>query len=441
MSGLPVGPQPVLDARQARLFYGWIVVACTFTILSVAYGIQFSFGVFIHPMSAETGWDRAQLSLPYSLYVFVYSALGLVSGRLTDRLGPRVVLSIGGGLLAGGLVLVSRVHTLWQLYLALGLIAAAGMSAAYVPCNATVVRWFTVRRGLALSITSSGSSFGMFVFPPIATALIAHDGWRGAYLTLGVVAAAVIVAAAAFIARDPEARGLLPDGLPAAPQFAPAVANSSADEEWTLPAAQGTRAFWIMTTIFALTWLVVFMPMVHIVPFAVDLGISEFRAAMALSVIGFAGFAGRVAIGPISDRLGRVSTLGLSLLLQAVAFLGFAFSRGPMLLYPSAAIFGFSYGAISALFPALVGDFFGRLAIGAIVGFIFALAGSPAAFGPMIAGYLFAATNSYTLAFELSAVLNLAALILLACLKRPRREHDEASAITDASRSSGVPPY
>ena len=112
-----------------------------------------------------------------------------------------------------------------------------------------------------------------------------------------------------------------------------------------------------------------------------------------------------------------------------------------MLLYPSAAIFGSSYGAISALFPALVGDFFGRLAIGAIVGFIFALAGSPAAFGPMIAGYLFDATNSYTLAFELSAGLNLAALILLACLKRPHREPGEASAITDASRSSGVPAY
>ena len=104
-------------------------------------------------ISTDTGWDRGSLSLPYSLYVFVYSALGIISGRLTDRLGPRVVLTVGGCLLGIGVMLVSRVHTLWHLYFALGLIAAAGMSAAYVPCNATVVRWFTLKRGLALSIT------------------------------------------------------------------------------------------------------------------------------------------------------------------------------------------------------------------------------------------------------------------------------------------------
>src|SRR5882724_5292913 len=139
-----------------RFFYGWIIVACTFTVLCIAYGIQFTFGVFMPVISAETGWDRASLSLPYSLYVFLYSALGVVTGRLTDRWGPRVVITVGGCLLGSGIVLLSQVHALWQLYLFLGVIAASGMSAAYVPCNATVVRWFTVKRGLAISMTSSG---------------------------------------------------------------------------------------------------------------------------------------------------------------------------------------------------------------------------------------------------------------------------------------------
>jgi MFS family permease len=90
-------------------------------------------------------------------------------------------------------------------------------------------------------------------------------------------------------------------------------------------------------------------------------------------------------------------------------------------LYPVAAVFGFSYGGVTALFPALIGDFFGRIAIGAIVGFIFALAGSPAAFGPLIAGYMYDATKSYDGAFVLSAILNLAALLLVLALKKPRR--------------------
>ncbi len=399
-----------------------MVVACTFTILCIAYGVQFTFGVFMPSISADTGWNRGSLSLPYSLYVFVYSALGVVSGRLTDRLGPRIVLMGGGCLLGAGVMLMSRVHALWQLYIALGLIAAAGMSAAYVPCNATVVRWFALKRGLALSITSSGASFGMFIFPPLATSLIAAYGWRGSYFILGLLTVGGMVACASFIVRDPEQMGLYPDGQPPQETLpSEAALEISRADNWTLAEAQRTRAFWLLNIIFTLTWLVVFMPMVHIVPFAVDLGISPFLAAMTISVMGFAGFAGRLAIGPISDRLGRVPTLGLCLLLQALSFLGFTISTGLSLLYPAVAVFGFSYGGVTALFPALIGDFFGRIAIGAIVGFIFALAGSPAAFGPLIAGYMYDATKSYNTAFVLSAALNLAALLLLFALKKPQR--------------------
>jgi MFS family permease len=409
-------------STQRGFFYGWIVVACTFTVLCMAYGIQFTFGVFMPFISADTGWNRGSLSFPYSLYLFVYSALGIVTGRLTDRLGPRIVLAVGGCLLGGGVMLMSRVHALWQIYIVLGLIAASGMSAAYVPCNATVVRWFTLKRGLALSITSSGASFGMFIFPPLTTALITAYGWRESYLILGLLAVFVVVACAAFVARDPEKMGLFPDGRPPPePPSSDASLDFLLSEDWTLAAAKRTSAFWLLNAIFALTWLVVFMPTVHIVPFAVDLGISPFRAAMTISVIGFAGFAGRLAIGTISDHLGRVFTLAVCLILQALAFLGFTISTSLELLYLAAALFGFSYGGVTSLFPALIGDFFGRASVGVIVGFIFALAGAPAAFGPLIAGYIYNATSSYSAAFELSAALNLAALLLTFLLKKPQR--------------------
>jgi OFA family oxalate/formate antiporter-like MFS transporter len=426
-----------VSSTQPGFFYGWVVVACAFTVLCVAYGIQCSFGVFMPFISADTGWNRASLSLPYSMYVFVYSALGVVTGRLTDRLGPRVVLMVGACLLGSGVMLVSQVHALWQLYVVLGLIAASGMSAAYVPCNATVVRWFTLKRGLALSITSSGASFGMFIFPPLTTALIAAHGWRNSYLMLGILALVVVISCATFIVRDPEKIALNPDGqTPQEPLPSHTALDISSNENWTLDEAKRTQAFWLLNVIFTLTWLVVFMPMVHIVPFAIDLGISPFRAAMTISVIGFAGFAGRLLVGTISDLLGRVPTLGVCLLLQALAFLGFTVSTGLALLYPAAALFGFSYGGVTALFPALIGDFFGRTAVGAIVGFMFALAGSPAALGPLIAGYLYNATNSYSAAFELSAALNLAALLLVFLLKHPRRA---AGAFAASAQRRGAP--
>ena len=413
---------PVQSAApcQPGLFYGWVVVACTFVILCVAYGIQFSFGVFMPEISKDTGWGRDALSLPYSLYVFVYSALGVVSGRLTDRWGPRIVITVGGCLLGIGVMLTSQAQVLWHMYVFLGLIAASGMSAAYVPCNATVVRWFIEKRGLALGLTSSGASFGTFLFPPLAAALISAYGWRGAYFTLGVLAVTVITICAAFTVRDPEQMGLQPDGHPAAAPASPSTASTSSNE-WTLAEAKRTISFWLLNLIFTLTWLVVFMPMVHIVPFAVDLGVPQFRAAMTISVIGLAGSVGRLFIGTISDRFGRVATLGLCFLLQALGFLGFTLSSGLMTLYPAAAIFGLSYGGVTALFPAIIGDFFGRLSVGAIAGFIFAVSGAPAAFGPLIAGYVYTVTGSYSFAFLFSAALNVIAFALLFFLKKPRR--------------------
>ncbi|MSQ48273.1 MAG: MFS transporter [Deltaproteobacteria bacterium] len=413
---------PAAEAAQGSVFYGWVIVACAFVILCVAYGIQFSFGVFMAEISKETGWGRDSLSLPYALYVFLYSALGAVAGRFTDHWGPRLVITVGGCLLGLGIMLTSQVTALWQMYVSLGLIAASGMSAAYVPCNATVVRWFIEKRGLAIGLTSSGASFGTFIFPPLAAALIGAYGWRHAYLLLGMVAVTVISACAAFTVRDPERIGLFPDGQTPTPSF-PTIGSlpSPFINDWTLAEAKRTKSFFLLNVVFTLTWLVVFMPMVHIVPFAVDLGIPQFRAAMTISVIGFAGFMGRLFIGTISDRIGRVPTLGLCFLLQALGFTGFAFSTGLASLYAAAAVFGLAYGGVTALFPALIGDFYGRTSVGSIAGFIFAISGSPAAFGPLIAGYLYAVTGRYDAAFLLSAALNVAALALLFLLKKPTR--------------------
>ncbi len=400
------------------VFYGWIVLGLAFTVLFVSYGIQFTFGVFMPAIEAETGWDRASLSLPYALYVFLYSALGAASGWATDRWGPRAVIFTGGCLLGGGIVLTSQARELWQLYVSLGLIAATGMSAAFVPCNSTVVRWFTQRRGLALSISTSGGSLGNFLFPPLAAALIAAYGWRPAYLMLGCGGLLIIGLCAVFIVRDPEHLGLAPDGLPP-PRLSPHPAQPAAGRDYTLAEARKTVPFWLLTVVFTLTWLVVFMPFVHIVPFAIDLGVPPLRAATIVSAIGVGSLAGRLLSGAVSDRLGRLPTLGASLAMQGLAFSGFALSAGLSLVYPSAIMFGLAYGGAATLFPAIVGDFFGRLSVGAIVGFIFAVAGSSAAFGPFIAGYLHDASGSYEAAFGLAAGLNLLGLGVLFFVKKP----------------------
>src|SRR4029077_9988722 len=126
----------------------------------VAYGIQFSFGVFLKQITDDMGWSRSQVLLPYAVYVSLYSALSVVSGWATDRFGPGRVVAVGGVILALGWGGLGLSHSLWQVYVTLGVVSAIGMSAAWVPCNATVVRWFVRRGGLAVGMGSRGGCGG-----------------------------------------------------------------------------------------------------------------------------------------------------------------------------------------------------------------------------------------------------------------------------------------
>jgi MFS family permease len=163
----------------------------------------------------------------------------------------------------------------------------------------------------------------------------------------------------------------------------------------------------------------VFVPLVHLVPFARDLGHSPLAAATTLSTTGAGAVVGRLVMGWVSDRIGRRPTIGLSMLLQAAAFLGFAAARELPALYATAFLFGYSYGTISTLFPAIVGDFFGHAHAGSLVGGVFMLAGSMAAWGPLAAGALHDATGTYRTAFLLAAGFNVAAAAVLAACRPP----------------------
>ena len=170
-----------MGADVPRLFYGWVVLACVSLVLLLTYGMQYSFGVFLTIMLPDLGWSRASLAGAFSLYSLVYIGLSVASGHLTDRVGPRWVIAFGGCCLGSGMILVSRIHTPWQFYLCYGVLAGVGMSAAYVPCTATAVKWFQHRRGLAVGIAGGGASLGIAGVPPLSEALIARLGWRQTY--------------------------------------------------------------------------------------------------------------------------------------------------------------------------------------------------------------------------------------------------------------------
>lgn len=232
----------------------------------------------------------------------------------------------------------------------------------------------------------------------------------------GIAGAVILVGMSALMIRDPEQVGLHPDG-----DAAPATGATPTDPgpAYTAGEARRTGAFWALFGIFLLNWLVVFVPFVHGASFAQDLGATTRSSALVISAIGVGGVIGRLSAGAASDRLGRRTTLAVMMALQVVSFLGWAAGNSWTFLLPVAMLFGLSYGGGTTLFPAIIGDLFGRAHAGAIVGSIFATAGALAAIGPFLAGVLYDATDSYRLAFVLCAACNLGAMAIVFVLRNP----------------------
>lgn len=418
-------------ARQ-RLFYGWVITACAFVVLFLTYGVQYSFGVLLPAMLDDLGWQRASLAGAFSLYTMIYSGCSWVSGRLTDSTGPRLVIAVGGLLLGSGIIATSYMSAVWQLYVWYGLVAALGMSTAYIPCNTTVVKWFQRKRGLALGMAASGSSLGICVCPPLISSLVVRWGWRPVYCACGVIILVVLTTVSRFMVRSPELLGLVPDGdappIPAeqraqhtlglgSPRTSTAaqtrVTGWTLQDAWTLP------SFWLLAAMFVIMLLTVPVPFVHIVAFARDLGLPATQGALAVSLMGLGALTGNLLLGPLSDRLGRKRTLAISLVLQVIAFLLFLSAHHMTPLRLGAIAFGLFYGGMASLFPAFIGDLFGRLHAGAITGFLFAGAGICGAWGPMIAGHLRDVTGSYRLAFTCGIATSISALLLFLTIPKP----------------------
>jgi MFS family permease len=176
----------------------------------VIWSVYYAFGVFFKPVLTEFGWTRAMTSGAFSLSAIVHGLLGFVIGGLTDKFGPRLVITFCGLLLGLGYLLMSQISAVWQFYLFYGVIIGAGMGGSFIPFMTTVARWFSKRRGAMSGIVAAGT--GALIGPPVASRLIVTHGWRVSYALLGCMVLAVTVIAAQFMKRDPAKVGQVIDG-------------------------------------------------------------------------------------------------------------------------------------------------------------------------------------------------------------------------------------
>jgi MFS transporter, OFA family, oxalate/formate antiporter len=417
------------QAKTQRLFYGWVVVATAFCVALVAYGVQYTFGIFIEPLTEDFGWSVALVSGAASLFMFSRGALAILTGRATDKYGPRIIVASGGFFLGLGLILTSQISAAWQLYLFYGLMAGFGLSVAFAPLVATASRWFVSKRGLAIGIVVAGIGAGTAVMSPLVRYLVVTYGWSWTYIILGLLAWVIIIPGALLLRRSPEEKGLLPLGKAEAIPSDEENSNIAKKEDslaseragFSLKDAVHTRAFWLLLAIIIFWSTCVQMTMMHIYHHATDLGIPGVVAANFLAVIGIFSIIGRPVMGAVSDRLGGKRTLVICLVLQALAMFWLLRATDIWMLYLFAAVFGFAYGGCVPQLPVIAGEIFELKSIGAIVGVQMLGVAIGGAIGPLLGGYVFDVTGSYYFAFTVSGMCTIIALILLAFIRVPRK--------------------
>lgn len=400
-------------SKKPKFFYGYVIVSAAFVVMTLAFGINYSFGVFFEPLLAKFGWTRAVTSAAYSLCTLVAGFLGIFAGRLSDRFGPRV-LSIAIGFFLGlGFLLLSQVSAIWQFYLFYGLIIAAGIGSCWPSLIPTVSRWFVGRRGLMTGIVASGIGFGALTIPPLASWLISTYDWHLAYIIIGLITLVLVSLAAQFLKRDPHQIGQLPYGEDKVKQEGSALEARG----FSLQEAMHTRQFWTVCTIYFCVGFGLHTVMVHIVIHATGLGIPAATAASILAIIGGMSTVGRITGGGASDRFGVKPSLVFDFILMLAALLWLVSAREMWMLYLFGVVFGFAYGGIAALQPLLTAELFGLSSLGVILGsvaFIYTIGG---AVGPLLAGHIFDITGSYSLAFMICAAIGIVGVVLTVVLR------------------------
>ena len=304
-------------ARQIRLpfFYGWLLVGISFVTMAIGVNARTAYSLLFPQILDEFGWDRGIIAGAFSFGFLVSAVVTPCVGWLTDRRGPRLVIETGIVLMGAGLISATLIRQPWQLSLTLGALVGGGVNLlAYTGQSLYLTNWFVRRRGLALSIAFSGVGVGSVTILPWLQTLIANSGWRTACWSLGLLLVAILAPLNLLLRRQPADLGLEPDGISDSGTALGkgSVTASLASDAWTLGRAVRTRRFrWLAASYFCglFTWYAV---QVHQTKYLTEVGFDPSTAAWALGLVSLVAVPGQVALGHLSDRIGRewVWTIG-----------------------------------------------------------------------------------------------------------------------------------
>ena len=400
-----------LKNKGTPLFYGYHIMMASLLLMLLAAGMFISFGIFLTPLHAEFGWSRMAISAAYSLGCLVSGTFAIIFGRLCDKYGPREILTIGGIIFGSGFLLMSTLNSLWQLYFFFALLVCMWPDSSVGLLLSTTSRWFEEKRGLVVGIVGIGIGLGIMLIPLFASYLISSHGWRYAYRLMGIIAIICMVPLAQVLRRDPSKKGLRPYGEHQ-------VSSGQLEESgFFFHEALKQKQLWITAIIMFLILYCSDTMLIHIVPHAMDSGISSINAASLVAIIGGVSIAGRVIIGSVGDRIGCRHAMVITFIIMIASLLWLYQAEGLWQLRLFAIFYAIGHGGSLTLIPLLLAELFGTRALSSLFGIVLFFGTAGAGIGPIVAGRIYDVTGSYQSAFLILIIASIIGLILALMLK------------------------
>ncbi len=378
-----------------RLYYGWVILAALAVTEPTSWGVvYYAFGVLLDPMRQEFGWDQAYLTGAFSLAVLVSAVAAVPVGRILDRHGARVLMTLGScgaALLVLAWASAESLIGFYAVWAGLGVVMAAVL---YEPAFAVVATWFDKDRTKAMLLLTLAGGLASPIFVPLTAWLAAHWGWRTALVVLATVLAIVTVPLHALLLRRRPSDLKLPVGR------ARSEGKARVDRGDELRSVERRRAIrsesfrWLA----AAFWLQTFASMavaVHMIPLLLDRGLGTGMAVAGAAVVGGMQLPGRLLLGPLERRV-SAGTIAVSVfLLQALGLAALATTTGAAGVFVFAALFGVGAGASTLVRATVVARLYGVESYGSISGVLAMFATSARALAPLAASVGYGLAGGY----------------------------------------------
>jgi MFS transporter, OFA family, oxalate/formate antiporter len=430
---VPLSTPAKLATNEAKIFYGWVIVAVGFLAhIASAFSISSTLSVFLKPLSQDLGISRGVFSLIRSGEILVGAVAAPLVGSLLDRHGGRWLIAAGGLVSGAGFLLLGQARDFWQFAIVRWLFISPGdalMGSMVV--NVSISQWFVRMRGRALALAGMGHGLAKVCMPLLAASLILYVGWRGAWVAFGVLTLALVVGPSLLLMRRrPEDMGLLPDGRSVGEsETVPADQSNklkprrtrSEEVTWSRGEALRTRAFWLIVTTFGVAHVGVTGLNLHVFSYVSDQGHSAMVAALVMSIIAVMQFSTPMVWGVLSERTNVARLIMAKFLIQAFGILLALSDPGVVSLYAGFFLYGIGMGGTSILAEMIWANYFGRISLGRIRGMGSLITSAFSAGGPPFFGLLFDATQSYSLSFSIFIAMLFASAFLSLFLRAPAK--------------------